>query len=83
MAFVCVLTSIYTTTLVEVHQRIRIRHHTVDDLSAVEVDRALTAMQQAENRFGGPKKPNALAIEIEKATTLRGINSTLTGIYDV
>ena len=83
MAFVCVLTSIYTTTLVEVHQSIRIRHHTVDDLSAVKVDRTLTAMQRAENRFGDPKKPNALSIEIEKATTLRGINSILTGIYDV
>ena len=83
MAFVCVLISIYTPTLVEVYQSIRIRHHIVDDLLAVEVYRALTAMQRAENRFGGPKKPNALSIEIEKATTLQGINSTLTGIYDV
>ena len=45
-------------------------------------DRALTAVQRAEARFGGHKKPNAPSIEIEKTTTLQGINDTFTGIYD-
>ena len=45
-------------------------------------DKRLTAAQRVEVRFGGPKKPNALSIEIEKAKTLRGIADTLTGIYD-
>ena len=46
-------------------------------------DRALTAVQRVEARFGGHKKPNALSIEIEKTKTLWGINDTLTGIYDI
>ena len=46
-------------------------------------DKRLTAVQRVADRFGGPKKLNALSVEIEKAKTLKQIGNTLTGILDV
>ena len=46
-------------------------------------DTRLTAVQRVESRFGGPKKPNSLSIEIDKAQTLRKINTNLEAMLDV
>ena len=46
-------------------------------------DLRLTAVQRVENRFGGPKKPNSLTIEIDKAHTLRKINKNMEAMLDV
>lgn len=45
-------------------------------------DRVLTAVQRAIARFGNPKAPDSLSIEIDKAKSLRAISETLTGILD-
>ena len=52
------------------------------DLRAVtEVfDRRLTAAQRVQRRFGKPRKPDALPIEIDKAKILRGIGKNLVAI---
>lgn len=46
-------------------------------------DMRLTAVQRVLSRFGLPKLPNSLTIEIEKAKTLRGIAASLEGIWSV
>ena len=42
----------------------------------------LTAVQCVLSRFGNPKVPNSLTIEIDKAKSLRGIAASLVGIHD-
>lgn len=39
-------------------------------------------LQRVISRFGGPKAPNSLSIEVEKAKSLREIASSLVGIHD-
>ena len=45
-------------------------------------DKRLTSVQRVFARFGQPKLPNSLSIEVEKAKTLRGIAASLEGIHD-
>ena len=46
-------------------------------------DTRLTAVQRTLSRFGGPKFPNALTIQVDQARSLRAISDTLTGILDI
>ena len=76
--------------LVEMNERRNIPpghvlHRTRRDLEllAKAFDRRLTSVQRVFNRFGGPRVPNSLTIEIDKARSLRAISATLTGILDV
>lgn len=46
-------------------------------------DGVLTAHQRAVDHLGGHSKPNELKVQKDQAKSLRGINQTLTGIYDV
>ena len=60
------------------------QYHNRRDLEeeAKGFDRGLTAVQRVYSRFGNPKLPNSLTIEIDKAKTLRGIAASLQGILD-
>lgn len=49
--------------------------------AAKAFDQRLTAVQRVRDRFGGPKAPNSLTIEVEKAKALKEISATLTGTF--
>ena len=53
------------------------------EMLARAFDTRLTAVQRTISRFGGPKVPNALTIQIDQARSLRAISDTLTGILDI
>ena len=46
-------------------------------------DSVLTQHQRVANRFGGPKKPDLVTVQLDRAKILQGILDVMTGIYDV
>ena len=51
--------------------------------AAKTVNTVLTAYQRVDLRFGGHKQPDDHAVLVDLAKSLRGINATMIGIYDV
>ena len=51
--------------------------------AAKEFDRRVTSFQRVALRLGNAKRPDGLTVEIDKAKSLRNINSNLEALLDV